>query len=366
MDRKKMKESYTVVPIGYVRQSDDGFYLEIKQPYNAALKHLDKFSHVKVFWWAHKNDNKNARNIFQVVPPYSNKKAGIFTMRAEYRPNPICETICQILHVDEKKGIVIVPYMDAFPGTPILDLKTYLPLCDRIRDVHIAPWLKDWPEWYEEAAEWWAENFGDFEEGDEPQTSASTPEQSPKIPKSGRLGRLAKIIVNKTSQAVLDNIMHDWDSKRNPAAKAAWVHTVLERLKNKIGTEKTLEIMDACGEACYNNMKFLQKVGKELQGNSHSIEEFVAYLNTRFGNSSKFELKDENTIIGEHFKCYCSLVKNAKAPSNKIMYCQCAAGARQKFFEVALSKASWAKSVNVEILESVITGGKSCRYSIKF
>ena len=53
--------------------------------------------------------------------------------------------------------------MDAFDGTPIIDLKAYFPICDRIRDCHIAPWLKEWPEWQEDGLAWWAEQ-GFFED----------------------------------------------------------------------------------------------------------------------------------------------------------------------------------------------------------
>ena len=36
---------------------------------------------------------------------------------------------------------------------PVLDLKPYLPVSDRVRDVTVAEWMKDWPMWMEEAGE---------------------------------------------------------------------------------------------------------------------------------------------------------------------------------------------------------------------
>lgn len=47
---------------------------------------------------------------------------GVFATRAEYRPNPIAMTTCKILKVDEVKGIVTVADIDAYNGTPIIDL----------------------------------------------------------------------------------------------------------------------------------------------------------------------------------------------------------------------------------------------------
>jgi tRNA (Thr-GGU) A37 N-methylase len=37
--------------------------------------------------------------------------------------------------------------MDAFDGTPVLDLKGYFPVCDRVKDVRIPEWTEGWGEW---------------------------------------------------------------------------------------------------------------------------------------------------------------------------------------------------------------------------
>ena len=170
MEEKKIN----ITPIGNVRVEGDDpmkaeFFLDINEQYRSGLKALDKFSHVIVFWWAHENDKDEIRNqeIWSVVPPYGEnpEETGIFATRAEYRPNPIAITTTNILEVDEANGIVKVGGLDAFNGTPLVDLKVYFPICDRIRDCHIAPWLKDWPEWMEDGIEWWAEQgfFDDYE-----------------------------------------------------------------------------------------------------------------------------------------------------------------------------------------------------------
>jgi len=127
-----MKEKEIKInPIGYVRvveknPNEFDYFLEIKKHYRSAL-------------------------------------TGIFATRAEYRPNPIALTTCAIQDVDEENGIVKLNGIDAFSGTPIVDIKAYFPICDRVRDCYIAPWLKDWPEWMEDGAAWWEEQ-GFFEE----------------------------------------------------------------------------------------------------------------------------------------------------------------------------------------------------------
>lgn len=152
------QETYQIEPIGYVRHADGGFRLEILEPYRPALKELDQFTHVMVFWWAHKHDNEKDRRVMQADLPYAEGvRAGVFACRAEYRPNPIALSTCFMVDMDEENGLVQLAWIDAIDGTPIVDLKPYIPLSDRIRDVGVAEWFKDWPEWAEDAAAFFAE-----------------------------------------------------------------------------------------------------------------------------------------------------------------------------------------------------------------
>ena len=170
-----MKEKeFKLKPIGYVRvvannSKEVEYFLDIKEQYHSALKSLDKFSHVIVVWWAHQNDTEEIRNqkAWSIIPPYGEnpEETGIFATRAEYRPNPVAMTTTTIIEVDEEKGIVKVGCLDAFDGTPIIDLKSYFPISDRVRDCYNAPWLKDWPEWMEDGPAWWEEQ-GFFEENE--------------------------------------------------------------------------------------------------------------------------------------------------------------------------------------------------------
>ena len=148
-----MKENQTkfqINPIGSVRRKEDGVYLELDKKYAPAIKELNHFSHVQVLWWADKHDNEKSRNIMQITPPYGENPpvTGVFATRAEYRPNPIGITVAKIEEVDINDGIVKVQNLDAFDGTPIIDLKAYFPVCDRVKDASIPEWLVGWPEWF--------------------------------------------------------------------------------------------------------------------------------------------------------------------------------------------------------------------------
>lgn len=141
------EKSYTISPIGYAKRDSMNAFLEINDKYIPGLKELDNFSHVMVLWLADKIENRE--NMMQVYPPYVlDKLTGVFATRAEYRPNPIAVTTCKLLDVNEEKGIITVASLDAVDGTPIIDLKPYIPSFDRVKEPKIPKWLSFlWPEW---------------------------------------------------------------------------------------------------------------------------------------------------------------------------------------------------------------------------
>lgn len=139
-------------PIGQVHVTKEKFSIEIAKPYRAGLKELNHFSHVIVSWWATEQDNSQSRAIIETKLPYaSNIVAGVFACRSEYRPNPIGITVCYCQNIDLEKGLIEVPYIDAFDKTPVIDLKPYFPVSDRVRDFKVPSWVENWPEWYEDA-----------------------------------------------------------------------------------------------------------------------------------------------------------------------------------------------------------------------
>ncbi len=56
-------------------------------------------------------------------------------------------TTCKLIAMDEQNGFIEVAEIDAFDETPIVDLKAYFPVCDRVKEARIPEWLSDWPEW---------------------------------------------------------------------------------------------------------------------------------------------------------------------------------------------------------------------------
>jgi tRNA-Thr(GGU) m(6)t(6)A37 methyltransferase TsaA len=147
----EQKETLKIFPIGRVRREDGRTYLEIFQPYVPALKELEHFGHVQVFWWFSEFDDDMYREIMQSDhAPYEAPTLGVFACRSPVRPNPIALTTAQVLNVDHQKGLVEIVNIDAFDDTPIIDLKSYFPVSDRVEKVRVPPWAADWPQWLPE------------------------------------------------------------------------------------------------------------------------------------------------------------------------------------------------------------------------
>lgn len=149
-------------PLGYIRSGKEGFVLEFKPEYRAALLGLAGFSHINVLWWSHLLDNPQSRQALTCEKPYvkSPDRLGIFATRSPLRPNPICLSVAQVLYVDESNGRIGAAWLDAEDGTPILDIKPYLPCTDRVKNVTTPAWNAHWPAWYEDSGTFdWAAEF---------------------------------------------------------------------------------------------------------------------------------------------------------------------------------------------------------------
>lgn len=147
-------QSFTVNTIGHIRCGSSGFSLEIADAHRAALAELQDFGHINVLWWCDQLDQPFFREMTTADQPYKQGPAvvGIFATRSPIRPNPIALTVSQVISVDTESGVVQLAYIDAEDGTPVLDIKPYLPATDRVRDTTTPSWCSDWPQWYEDSA----------------------------------------------------------------------------------------------------------------------------------------------------------------------------------------------------------------------
>jgi len=71
---------------------------------------------------------------------------GVFAQRTKFRPNPLGVTAVRLLGI--AGNVVKVRGLDALDGTPVLDIKPYVPAFDRVDDVQLPPWVSHMMEGY--------------------------------------------------------------------------------------------------------------------------------------------------------------------------------------------------------------------------
>ncbi len=106
------------------------FEKEYRDP--QALRGLDDFSHLWLLWEF--SENKREDWSPTVRPPRlgGNKRVGVFATRSPFRPNPIGLSCVKLIAIkaEEEGTVLYVSGADLMNGTPIYDIKPYIPLTD--------------------------------------------------------------------------------------------------------------------------------------------------------------------------------------------------------------------------------------------
>jgi len=135
-----MQRSFSISPIGVVRKTDDDTCIEIFDDYVDGLMGLEGFSHIFVFYWFHQNDTPEKRKTLQVHPRKDprNPLTGVFATHSPLRPNLIALTRCKIDAI--ANNIIEIDEIDAYDGTPVIDIKCYIPPEDEA--VRLPDWVR--------------------------------------------------------------------------------------------------------------------------------------------------------------------------------------------------------------------------------
>jgi len=124
-----------------------------------ALSNLEEFSHVWLIFVFHEDTGfvkraeatnpHRSRVKAKVAPPCAqtgsstHTKVGLFSTRTPHRPNPIGLSTAVVRSVDPVKGILELSAVDLIDGTPILDVKPYLPWVDALPAALTPAWIPD-------------------------------------------------------------------------------------------------------------------------------------------------------------------------------------------------------------------------------
>ena len=110
--------------------------IEVFEPHRGCLEDLEGFSHVWVLAHLHETTGWDA-----VVPTFLDDRThGTFATRSPRRPNALGLSLARVIAIEELA--VVVEGIDLLSGTPVLDLKPYVPLFDVPQDEVRAGWFE--------------------------------------------------------------------------------------------------------------------------------------------------------------------------------------------------------------------------------
>jgi tRNA-Thr(GGU) m(6)t(6)A37 methyltransferase TsaA len=136
-----MSESFQIFPVGVVRKKEKAVWIEIFDQYSDALLGLEGFSHIQVLFWFHENDSARKRKTLRVHPrkDANNPLSGVFATHSPLRPNPIGLTMCKIRSIENL--LIKIEDIDAFDGTPVIDIKCYIPSSVAESKIRLPAWV---------------------------------------------------------------------------------------------------------------------------------------------------------------------------------------------------------------------------------
>ncbi|MBN2502897.1 MAG: tRNA (N6-threonylcarbamoyladenosine(37)-N6)-methyltransferase TrmO [Anaerolineales bacterium] len=109
--------------------------IEVFPQFVAGLVDLDGFSHIILLYHFHLVQEAN----LTVTPFLDTQPRGLFSTRAPKRPNPIGISVVRLTNLEE--NVLAVEGIDVLDGTPLLDIKPYVPEFDHHAGVRLG-WLE--------------------------------------------------------------------------------------------------------------------------------------------------------------------------------------------------------------------------------
>ena len=128
----KSRENMPIQPSG---GADVHGTVELFEKFRDGLADLDGFSHIMLLYYFHRSQGFRLR----VVPFMDSQERGVFATRAPRRPNPIGLSVVQLDKIED--GVLYIQNVDMLDGTPLLDIKPYVPEFDTQQHMRLG-WLE--------------------------------------------------------------------------------------------------------------------------------------------------------------------------------------------------------------------------------
>jgi len=155
--------------------------------------------------------------------------------------------------------------------------------------------------------------------------------------------------------------------KTNKKKIAMFVKAAMERLDASVDEETRIKIMENCGYAC---AKINRKAIDKFIAKRRKFKTLDDFLEAEQRNPSVgTRLERQGCMVYQFYtpqsftrpvRCYCGLLRGLPADETvSLSYCQCSKGFVEKVWEAILEKP-----VKVDLLQSVVSGAKECKFAI--
>ncbi|MFO7773185.1 MAG: tRNA (N6-threonylcarbamoyladenosine(37)-N6)-methyltransferase TrmO [Dehalococcoidia bacterium] len=109
--------------------------IEVFEEFEKGLQDIEGFSHIVVIYWFHESQAYQ----LLVKTPWDDSLHGLFSTRSPHRPSHLGLSVVEL--VAREENILTVKGLDAIDGTPLLDIKPYIPSIDERRPIKLG-WLE--------------------------------------------------------------------------------------------------------------------------------------------------------------------------------------------------------------------------------
>ena len=100
--------------------------LVVAEPYRRGLHRLERYRHIVLLTWF----DRSRRDLIVQNPRHAEEPSGTFALRSPVRPNPIGLHVVEVTGFDAENGVIDLAYIDVLDGTPVIDIKPYMPTID--------------------------------------------------------------------------------------------------------------------------------------------------------------------------------------------------------------------------------------------
>ena len=131
--------------IGVVEDAGELSRIRVLPEFCVGLQSLDKYSHIIILYWIHLRDRDEDRQVLQVTPRRhpGAPRVGVFASRSPSRPNPIGLCVTRLTKI--QGCTLLIEGLDAVEGSPVIDIKPYIPRGDSIPDARVPEWTSRGP-----------------------------------------------------------------------------------------------------------------------------------------------------------------------------------------------------------------------------